>query len=217
MASGGVVCGVDEAGRGAVIGPMVVAGVALPESDLQLLESLGVRDSKRLSQRRREEIYWQILSHGVAYALEVIDPPTIDRYTRRRGGPGINALEAEAILKIAERLAPHKLIVDSPLIDAEPLRELLRSRLRGVEVICECHADANYPVVAAASIVAKVNRDKAISTLAQSLGEIGSGYPSDPKTREYVRNTIRSGAQRGELRMAWRTIDRLMPSLTDYL
>ncbi len=216
MASGLIICGIDEAGRGAVIGPLVVAGLAIREGESQALESMGVKDSKKLSKRRREEIYQGLLSNRIPHAVELISPSTVDRYTRRRKGPGLNSLELESVLKIAKKLSPDKIILDSPTRDTAGLQKILREKLDGVDVLCQCHADEEFTVVAAASIIAKVTRDRALLELAQSLGDVGSGYPSDPKTIEYLRKVIKSGKLHGEIRTAWRTIDRLMPVLTDY-
>lgn len=209
--------GVDEAGRGAVIGPLVVAGIALEDEMVSKLEEKGVRDSKRLTRRRREEIYSWLSSEGIESRYEIISSERVDSYTRRRGGPGINALEIEAIIKIAEALKPDTLIIDSPTMNVESIVLRVSQHLPNTRIIAQCHADENYPVVAAASIVAKVIRDKAISELSKSLGDIGSGYPSDLKTLKFLHQLIRQGGHMGAVRRSWRTLDRVMPTLNEYL
>lgn len=207
----------DEAGRGAVIGPLVVAGVALSEDAINRLEVAGVKDSKKLTRKKREEIYGWLISEGIEHRFEIINPRRVDSYTRRRGGPGINVLEIEAILKLAAALKPDVLVVDSPTRDTEPIKETLSQNFPGIEVICQCHADENHPVVAAASIVAKVTRDGVIAEISKTLGDLGSGYPSDRKTIEVLRRLVKEGGATEEVRRSWRTIDRVMPTLSDYL
>ncbi len=207
----------DEAGRGAVLGPLVVAGVAVSEDMIQRLEEAGVKDSKKLTRKRREELYNWITSNGIENTLEIIEPQRIDTYTRRRGGPGINTLEIEAIISIAKTLKPDILIVDCPAKNTEPIRSKISKHLAGVRVLCQCHADEEYPVVAAASIVAKVIRDAALSDLAKILGDIGSGYPSDPKTLAFLHRLVRQKGPTDVVRRSWRTLDRVMPTLGEYL
>ncbi|MEM0481801.1 MAG: ribonuclease HII [Nitrososphaerota archaeon] len=217
MSSKSRIVGVDEAGRGAVIGPLVVAGVAVIEDTIPRLEEAGVKDSKKLTRKRREELYNWITSTGIENKFELIEPERVDSYTRRSGGPGINMLEVEAIISVAEALKPNTLIVDSPAKNTEPIRSKISEHLPGVRVICQCHADANYPVVAAASIVAKVIRDTALSDLAKTLGEIGSGYPSDPMTIAFLHRLVRQKGLTDFVRRSWRTVDRVMPTLREYL
>ncbi|MEM1922547.1 MAG: ribonuclease HII [Nitrososphaerota archaeon] len=217
MSNAKKVCGVDEAGRGAVIGPLVVAGVAVSEDAVQAIIETGAKDSKKLSKKKREQIYERLKNLGVEASYRLLEPEKVDSYTRRRGGPGINSLELEAIVSIAEELQPHILVVDSPLRNYEKLQAELSKRLNSIEIICRCHADSDYPVVGAASVVAKVIRDLTIAELSKTLGEIGSGYPSDPKTISYIRQLIAHGGLSREVRRSWRTIDRVMPRLTDYL
>ncbi|GBC70423.1 Ribonuclease HII [Candidatus Calditenuaceae archaeon HR02] len=211
------VVGVDEAGRGAVIGPLVVAGIAVSEDMIPRLEEAGVKDSKKLTRKRREELYKWLTSTGVENRFELIEPERVDIYTRRRGGPGINTLEIEAIVSLAEVLRPDVMIVDSPSKNTESIRSKISQHLAGVRVICQCHADEEYPVVAAASIVAKVIRDAALSDLAKTLGDIGSGYPSDPRTLAFLHRLVRQKGLTDVVRRSWRTVDRVMPTLGEYL
>ncbi len=211
------VVGVDEAGRGAVVGPLVVAGVAVSEDMIPRLEEAGVKDSKKLTRKRREELYNWITSTGIENRFELIEPQRVDTYTRRRGGPGINTLEIEAIISVAEALKPDILIVDCPAKNTEPIRLKISQHLAGVRVLCQCHADEEYPVVAAASIVAKVIRDAALSDLARMLGDIGSGYPSDPRTLAFLHRLVRQNGLTEVVRRSWRTVDRVMPTLGEYL
>lgn len=217
MSNSRKICGVDEAGRGAVIGPLVVAGVAASEDMVQSLTEAGVKDSKKLSKKKREIIYERLKSLGIETSLKSLEPGKVDSYTRRRGGPGINTLELEAIVSIAEEIRPNVLIVDSPFRNFDNLQSVLSKRLTGIEVICRCHADEDFPVVGAASIVAKVVRDAAIKQLSETLGDIGSGYPSDQKTIAYLKRVITQGGLTREVRRSWKTIDRVMPTLTQYL
>lgn len=207
----------DEAGRGAVLGPLVVAGVAISEDMIPRLEEAGVKDSKKLTSKRRERMYEWIKTAGIENRFELIEPERVDTYTRRRGGPGINMLEIEAVISLAEALRPDVLIVDSPSKNTELIRKKISQHVAGVEIICQCHADEKYPVVAAASIVAKVIRDSALLDLAKELGDIGSGYPSDPRTLAFLHGLVRQKGLTDVVRRSWRTVDRVMPTLGEYL
>lgn len=205
----------DEAGRGPLIGPMVVALAAIEERKLPALERAGVRDSKLLSPRRRERLR-RVLDSVLDYvAVRVVQPEEIDRAVRGEGFGSLNELElsvfAELVRRAAEEAGVRVVYVDSP----DPVAGRFGERLRAsagvdVEVVAENGADAKYTIVAAASIVAKVERDRLIEQLKREYGDFGSGYPSDPKTRLFVKRWIE---ERGEpppiVRRSWKTLERL--------
>jgi len=217
MARSRRVMGVDEAGRGAVIGPLVVAGVVVEEDYIPVLKQVGVKDSKKLARERRRKIYERLEELGVEMVYGLVEPSRIDMYTRRSGGPGINALEVEEIALMAKNISPNLLIVDSPTVRTDYVREELQRQLPGVEIISECRADERYPIVAAASIVAKIKRDEAVEEISRELGYVGSGYPSDAKTREFLTRLIRMRENMGIVRKSWRTLDKMVLRITDFL
>lgn len=202
-----VVAGVDEAGRGPVLGPMVVAAV---RGDRAELSDLGVDDSKALEPGARERLDEAIRGVAEAVAVEVLDPAAVDEAVR---GPGLNALEVEAFARACKRAEAEAVVADACGPDADAFRrDLARQLPPGVAVEAAHGADASDPAVGAASIVAKVRRDAAVEALADEVGrDVGSGYPSDPATRAFLEDWVE---ERGELppgtRATWGTAEELV-------
>ena len=195
-----VVAGIDEAGRGPVIGPMVVAIVAV--SDEEKLAKVGVKDSKELSREGREAAYRKILKIADCVNYLVTEPATIDSYVSRHM---LNALELDAAAKLISTCPADRYIVDSP--DPNPARYAAAlSMVTGARVEAYNRAE-RFPVVAAASIVAKVVRDRIIARLEELYGEFGSGYPSDPRT---IRAIVEGRVPRPCIRWSWKTVRRLL-------
>ena len=180
-----MICGVDEAGKGSVLGPMVVAAVGAQSADI--FSDLGVKDSKKLTQKERERLF-SLIKKRCRIATIVIPAEEIDAIRREMT---MNACVARAHAQLIEKLAPATAYIDA--CDVNPLRyaQTVRSHLTlPYEIVSEHHADSTYPVVSAASIVAKVTRDREISKISKKFGEIGSGYPSDPITIAYLSTYI---------------------------
>jgi len=181
-----LICGVDEAGRGSMLGPLVVAGVSLQRSKIKKLSSMGVRDSKRLTPQARKRLYKKIIEYADNYYVARIHPKAIDRSVNKHQ---LNLLEAKYMAKVIAKLEPNVSYVDS--CDVDPVRygkEINRMAKTG-KVRSYHHADSRFIIVSAASILAKVNRDRAIAKL-QKEHDLGSGYPSDSKTVNFVANYI---------------------------
>jgi ribonuclease HII len=187
-----LIAGVDDAGRGSAIGPLVIAGVLLREDNLQKLVDIGVKDSKLLTPHRREVLAPQIKQIAQNYAVIKLSPEEIDEVvTNGRKLHKLNWLEAKTMAKIIETLRPDKAYVDA----SDTLEERFKSQILEclpfkVEIISEHKADRNYPIVGAASIIAKVERDKDIAEIASMCGYFGSGYPSDPRTLAFLKQCI---------------------------
>lgn len=201
----------DEAGRGSVLGPLVVAGVAVADSDL--LASLGCRDSKRLTPDRRRAIDRALRAHpDVRVVVRAIDAPTLD--LERRAGRGLNAIEAMRFRDIAAVLAVPTVWVDAADANAARFGTEVGHGL-ACRIVSEHKADERYPVVGAASIVAKVARDEAVADLARRLERrlglpLGSGYPSDAKTRAFLAGWHRTfGTWPEGTRTTWATLSAL--------
>jgi len=199
--------GIDEAGKGCVIGPLVIACVACDSEEY--LKSLGVRDSKKLSQKKREELAEKI--RKVA-KIEVLKIPAeiLDELMEKKT---INEILKEGYAELINRLKPDVVYVDSPDVKPERLASQLKE-MTSVEVIAEHKADEKYPLVSSASIIAKVEREKEVEALKKIYGDFGSGYASDPRTVAFLR-------QLKELppfvRKRWKTVERLSQrSLTDF-
>ncbi len=176
--------GIDEAGRGCVLGPLVVAAFACEAPQLDAVAATGVTDSKRLSAKRREALIAPLEGLGWVELLE-ITPAEIDT-------GNINTLELRAMAALIRAKRPDQVWIDGPVHPRglprfeRELRALLDHQ---PELVIEPKADLNYPVVSAASIFAKVTRDAHI----HALGGVGSGYPSDPVTRKHLQGLIASG------------------------
>jgi ribonuclease HII len=183
-----LVCGIDEAGRGPVIGPLVMAGVLIEDSDEIKLKEIGVKDSKLLDKREREDLFKKILGIVKEYKIISLTPDIIDE-TLKSPRTNLNMLEAETTSEILNELNPDKAIIDLPDRDQERYQGFIRKNLENkkMELITEHKADFNYPVVSAASILAKVTRDRYIEHLKETFGEdFGSGYTSDEKTVKFL-------------------------------
>ncbi len=182
------ILGIDEAGRGPVIGPMVMAGVLIrQETDKELL-NMGVKDSKLLLPNKRRELFSKITSMAIAYEIVIISPMEIDDALLSNTS-NLNWLEANTSAYIINKLKPDRAIIDSPSNNVKAYREYLLKHIfdPAIELIVEHKADVNYPSVAAASILAKVRRDEEIERIKEMIGEdFGSGYMSDPKTKEFL-------------------------------
>lgn len=226
--------GVDEAGRGCLIGDLVISLVAVSEEGLYVLKNIGVRDSKELSPRKRSEFVEQILSLSSFTLTTYIPPLKIDKAV---GDDGLNMLETDIVLNMFRCMKPFIEIFDLSVriyIDEikgyedfieKSLRPMYRDRLQ--ELVIESRADKKYTVVSAASIVAKYFRDLNIGSIKTILGDFGSGYPSDPRTREWITN-IYSTYRRPlrVIRRSWATLKKIapdwyrdlrMPKITDYM
>ncbi|HIH71586.1 ribonuclease HII [Methanothermobacter thermautotrophicus] len=180
------VLGIDEAGRGPVIGPLVVAGVMIPERKFSILRKMGVKDSKKLTPERRRFLARKIRRIARVFTVK-ISASDIDRMRER--GFNLNEIEKIAIKRIIAEAQPDRVIIDSVDVKPERLEEEIRSHFGEIEVTAEHGADTRYYPVAAASIIAKVERDLEIESIQKKnrkLGDIGSGYPSDPRTREFL-------------------------------
>ena len=181
------ILGIDEAGRGSVLGPMVIAGVIVPEKMDKVLERMGVKDSKRLAPHRRT-ILSRKLKKMFEYEIVVISAREIDEL--RASGVNLNEIEKNAMESIIIKLQPEKAIVDAVDVKAERFQENLCNDT-GVNVVAEHKADDKYIEVSAASIIAKAERDAQIAEINKEFiksGGIGSGYPSDPTTKEFLTN-----------------------------
>ena len=188
-----IIVGSDEAGRGPVIGPLVMVALAVKEEDTKKLEWLGVKDSKLLTKQVREELFERIREIVNDFRVEVIEPDAID-LSLNEAESNLNWLEAETTARMISELNPDKIILDCPSVNIESYRKYFSERLskaikEKAELIVEHKADLNYVVVAAASVVAKVIRDRNIESIKQEIGiDFGSGYPSDPKTQHFLKN-----------------------------
>lgn len=202
------VLGIDEAGRGPVLGPMVIAGIVIPDEKQNILERMGVKDSKRLTPNRRK-----ILSRKLKnmFCHETVSISAHDIDSLRAKGINLNEIERIAMVKVIENLDFDKAILDSVDIKPERFVSDIKSVVGDKNIIAEHKADDNHVQVAAASILAKVERDEAIEKLNKEnrkIGPIGSGYPSDPKTKKFLTN-FTYDEMPDFVRKSWATVQKM--------
>jgi ribonuclease HII len=196
--------GIDEAGRGSVIGPLVVCGVALEEDRIKYLERLGLKDSKKISPKRRMVLSRKIRKIA-AHHLVKISAQDIDLL--RSKDVNLNQIEKIAFRKIIGDSNPDISIIDCIDVKPERLKGEIESYSSNMEVVTEHKAEDKYALVAAASIVAKVERDSEIAKIRKDFKNIGSGYPSDPKTIKFLKN-IPYEELPPFVRRSWATVKR---------
>lgn len=185
-------CGIDEAGRGPVIGPLVICGVVANAADEHLLYSVGVRDSKELIPKQRLILFEKIKKIIQRYKVIIISPQEIDKALSSTKS-NLNWLEAIKTAEIINKLRPDKAILDCPSPNIKAYKKYLEGYLeKKVELVVSHKADQLYPIVSAASIIAKVIRDNEIEKIKKKYGiEVGSGYPSDPLTAEFLKENYK--------------------------
>lgn len=207
-----IICGIDEAGRGPVIGPMVVAGVWTDKEGEGLLREMGVKDSKKHSRKRREELSKKIRQEFF-YNFVVVRPEDIDAL---RGAMSLNDLEVHIFTRIGKSRRADVYYIDSADVDESRYGQKFAEGLGfDADVISEHEADVNYPVVSAASIVAKVERDRLLEEIREEIEPelgipLGSGYPSDERTRLFIKGWIEKfGDVPPHTRQSWKTVQKI--------
>ena len=207
-----MISGVDEAGRGPVIGPLVVAGVTIKD-DSKLIE-YNVRDSKKITPKRREMLAKMIKKIAVKYEILVIPAKDIDDM---RKVMTLNEVETNAFSKIIKKLRPKVCYVDAADVNEKRFgREIISNLTFKPEIISKHKADDIYPVVGAASILAKTKRDEDIRRIGVELGAklnlpLGSGYPADPITKRFLKSWVNKyGKLPPYTRHSWKTAKKLI-------
>ncbi len=179
------VLGIDEAGRGPVIGPLIIAGVMIEQGTEDKID--GVKDSKLLPHKKRIELAKKIKKNS-KYLIISIPPKEIDE-ALMSDHLNLNWLEAHKQAEIINKLKPDVAIIDCPSPNCKKYTEFLRKLLKNkkTKLIVEHKADSNYPVCSAASILAKVKREQEVAKIKKKYGDIGPGYPANPITQKFVR------------------------------
>jgi len=205
-----VFVGIDEAGRGPVLGPLVIAGVILNEKDLKSLVEVGLTDSKLVPKKKREILLQEILANASSYHVVMIQPEEID--TNKKNGINLNQTEIKGIITILQTLKEWSTAyVDACDRNTKKMEEVIMDQVKG-KVIAEHFADLKYPIVSAASIIAKVTRDREIEKAHKTFGvDFGSGYPNDPKTIKYLQSYYQEHKELPPMaRKSWETSKRII-------
>ena len=207
-----MICGVDEAGKGPVVGPLVVAAVAV--NNAKDIANLGIKDSKQLTQRKRKELYNRIKAE-FNFAVEIIKPEIVDEYRNKNK---LNELNREAFERLISKLDPNIAYVDAADVNEQRFGSQIKANLTNkndTDVISMHKADAKIEVVAAASIIAKETREKEIEKIKDKIGDFGSGYPSDERTIKFLKSFYAdNGKWPTGTRKSWKTLERIRPVKT---
>ncbi len=211
-----MICGVDEAGKGPVIGPMVIAAVSV--TNAKLIENQGFKDSKLLTPKKRNELF-ELIKKNYEYAIEIIEPEEIDIYRRKNQ---LNILNRRAFERVISKLNPRVAYVDAADVNEERFGREIKINLTNendTDVISMHKADSKIPIVAAASIIAKQTRELEIHKLKEEIGDFGSGYPSDSRTIKFLKSYFHDNSKwPSGTRKSWKTIERIRPvkKLSDF-
>ncbi|HIQ38557.1 MAG TPA: ribonuclease HII [Methanothermococcus okinawensis] len=227
-----IILGLDEAGRGPVLGPMVIALVKARERDLEEFNKWGLKDSKKLNKNKRNELYNLIVNRYEVKTI-VLEAKDIDEMIKRSN---LDNIEIGMFSKLINKVLREeykienrgdictyydkkfKIYIDACSNNEKVFLNKIKSKLivynSNIEIIAEHKADDKYKIVSAASIVAKVTRDRIIDNYKKIYGEIGSGYPSDRVTINYLRNYIKEHGELPEIaRKCWKTSREMLRSV----
>jgi len=211
------IAGIDEAGKGPVIGPMCIGGVLADKEKIDSLKNLGVADSKKLTPKKREHLAHQIGKYAQKVYIFEVSPSQIDEL---RKVMTMNEIMVLGFSSVLEELQPDMAYVDAADVNATRFGTNLKAqyakkfpeKAKELAVVSEHQADATYPIVSAASIVAKVKRDELIKELEKKIGiDFGSGYPSDPKTKQFLEDWSMEHDTLPEfVRHSWKTAENVL-------
>ena len=214
------IVGIDEAGKGPVIGPMCIAGVMADEAGINALKNLGVKDSKKIAPKKREYLAGQIKRYIDDFYIFEISPQQIDELRKIMT---MNVITVTGFSRVLENLHPDKVYLDAADVNADRFGRQVQDMYskkypetaKQLTVVSQHKADDTYPVVAAASILAKVQRDEIVSEMRKEIGvDFGSGYPSDPKTKQFLADWAKEhGSLPDIVRHSWKTAENVINSL----
>lgn len=199
-----MIAGLDEAGKGCVMGSLFVAGVCCDEDTENVLKSIGVKDSKKLKHSKRVELAEKIKEIARVEVLRI----EAKRLNELMNYKTLNEILRDCYIELINKLKPKIAYIDCPDVNPKRFSEIIE-KSTDVKVVAEHRADEKYPIVSAASIIAKVEREKEIEKLKRIYGNFGSGYASDVKTREYLKSLIESGRIPDFVRRKWKTLAKL--------
>lgn len=209
--------------KGPVLGPMVICGVCFIKSNLNYLIEIGVKDSKRLTSKKRRELAELIRKNCNSYEVVVISAQEIDKKEKNR--ITLNRLEEIKIAEIINKLKPEIIYLDAVDVNEKRFGKSIKKLLNyePKRIISKHRADDTYPIVSAGSIVAKDKRDSIIDELRQIYGDIGSGYPSDKRTTDFLRKWVKKHKNAPHFaRKTWETTKKILneelrnKKITDY-
>ncbi|KRX64920.1 Ribonuclease H2 subunit A [Trichinella sp. T9] len=214
--------GVDEAGRGPVLGPMVYACGVCVTDNLEQLSTLKAKDSKTLTEDERSTIFKNMQSeknsHLFAYTMKLLSPVYISKSMLGRSKYNLNEISHDTAMELIQIVCDAGVVVDKVILDtvgpAEKYEAKLRSRFPKIDILVSKKADSLHTIVSAASICAKVTRDNHLSQWSESSSsgqQFGSGYPSDPNTVAFLNNSVdKIFGFHSVVRFSWSTAKQLL-------
>jgi len=201
----GHILGIDEAGRGPVIGPLVICCASCRREDEKLLRKAGAKDSKKLTAQQREEVFSKLRAFCT---FRIVEIPAAE-LNRTMKEMSLNDIEAKAMASMIKNIADgDDCMIDMPDRYSWTFRRRM-GRFGAKRFEAEHKADDKYPIVSAASIYAKIMRDRRIEEIKHSTCDFGSGYPSDKKTTDALANPESRKILTPYIRERWKTIDKL--------
>ncbi len=210
--------------KGSVLGPMVICGICYFKSKLASLSEIGVKDSKKLSPKKRSELSEILKESCYSYKIIVVNSQEIDQRVTKR--ITLNRLEELKMAEIINKLKPDVIYLDAVDVKEERFGNSIKNLLnyRPKKIISKHKADDIYPIVSAGSIIAKFRRDTLIEELKDTYGNFGSGYPSDPRTIKFLKEFLKKHKRAPKIaRRTWDTIKRMINEevlsrkITDFL
>jgi ribonuclease HII len=205
--------GVDEAGRGSIVGPLIIAGISIRESKVALLHKMGVKDSKALNPKVRARLFVEIMKVIDSVCIHKIDPVEVDDSVSFKG---LNRLEARVMASVINAIGADEVYVDCCDVNPQRYREYMECHLTCKPKLYSLHhADVINMVVSAASIIAKITRDQEIQDICSRYGSIGSGYPSDERTMRFIREWVtKNGSAPDFTRKSWKPLRLMLDEIT---
>ena len=202
--------GIDEAGRGSIIGPMVIAGISFDSRKIDLLKNMNITDSKKTHPKKREVLFDKIFDICDSIFICKVNCSTIDKFVKSNS---LNKLESKFMTVVADNIHADKIIVDSCDVNPYRFQQEIKKNITNKKIsIYSYHkADLDNIFVSCASIIAKVTRDSEIAKLKKSINnDFGSGYPSDPKTKRFIRENDFGKSSKDYVRYSWKPIKEIL-------
>ncbi len=207
-----LVAGIDEAGRGPVIGPMIMAITVIEKQEEEKLKKLGVTDSKLLTEKKRTELLPKIKKIVSEHKLIKINANEIDEFLVRKSLNELEAIKAAQLINSLET-TPDLVLIDSPdVIESNFEKRIQKYLNKKTKIISQHKADLNYLIVGAASIIAKTKRDEELKKLSEKFAhDLGTGYPHDEKTIKFIQNYLnKNNTLPNCVRKTWETSKRII-------
>ena len=187
---------------------MVIAGVMVEKEDEIKLKRIKVKDSKLLTPQQREKLYPLIRKIAKDIAIIKISARELDEMMETRN---LNRIEAEKMAEIIKALGADIAYVDAPQVSTDKFKNYLLALAKNhTEIIAENYADKKFPTVSAASILAKVERDREVEEIKKVVGfDFGVGYSHDERSIAFVRKCLKEGKHLEFIRHKWSTVENI--------